>query len=137
MATKIHIAFISQESLAIQSNMQDCGRLAHRPRVNPAPVATVATVPTLRTQFEPPAPNGTFQPAASSTLSMRIVLIIFFIAIIASLGSALYYMVGQRHTSGAPDKRMARALAIRVGLSVTAFVLLMAGYYFGLIPAQR
>jgi hypothetical protein len=58
-------------------------------------------------------------------------------AIIASLGSALYYMVGQRHTSGAPDKRMARALAIRVGLSVTAFVLLMAGYYFGLIPAQR
>ena len=58
---------------------------------------------------------------------MRIVLIIFFIAIIASLGSALYYMVGQRHTSGAPDKRMARALAIRVGLSVTAFVLLMAG----------
>ena len=73
----------------------------------------------------------------AGTLSMRIVLIIFFIAIIASLGSALYYMVGQRHTGGAPDKRMARALAIRVGLSVTAFVLLMAGYYFGLIPAQR
>ncbi len=140
MATKIHFAHIAKESLAIQSNMDDCGRLANRPRVNPAPVATVATVatvPTLRTQFEPPAPNGTFQPAASSTLSMRIVLIIFFIAIIASLGSALYYMVGQRHTSGAPDKRMARALAIRVGLSVTAFVLLMAGYYFGLIPAQR
>ena len=128
MATKIHFAHIANESLAIQSNMDDCGRLANRTR---------ATFTALRTQFKPPAPSGTFQPAASSTLSMRIVLIIFFIAIIASLGSALYYMVGQRHTSGAPDKRMARALAIRVGLSVTAFVLLMAGYYFGLIPSQR
>jgi ABC-type amino acid transport system permease subunit len=103
-----------------------CGRLPLRNRFSD---------PHIR--FEPFRGHETFPSMVAGTLSMRIVLIIFFIAIIASLGSALYDMVGQRHTGGAPDKRMARALAIRVGLSVTAFVLLMAGYYFGLIPAQR
>jgi hypothetical protein len=63
---------------------------------------------------------------------MRVVVIIFLIAIIASLGSALYYMVKERNGDG----RMARALALRVGLSVTLFLLLMAGYYFGLIPGK-
>jgi len=29
-----------------------------------------------------------------------------------------------------------KSLAIRVGLSVTLFLLLMLGYYFGLIPQQ-
>jgi len=64
---------------------------------------------------------------------MRIIVILFLVAILASLGSALYYMVVDRTDS----KRMARALAIRVGFSGTLFLLLMAGYYFGLIPAQR
>ena len=36
-----------------------------------------------------------------------------------------------------PDpKRMVKALALRVGLSVALFVMLMAGYYFGLIPGR-
>ena len=64
---------------------------------------------------------------------MRIIVILFLIAILASLGSALYYMVVDRTDS----KRMARALAIRVGFSVTLFLMLMAGYYFGLIPGTR
>ena len=63
---------------------------------------------------------------------MRIVIIIFIIAIIASLGSALYYMVTDR--SG--GNRMLRALALRVGLSITLFLLLIAGFYFGLIPGR-
>lgn len=63
---------------------------------------------------------------------MRIIVILFLIAIIVSLGSALYYMVTER--SG--DGRMAKALALRVGLSVTLFLLLLAGYYFGLIPGK-
>jgi hypothetical protein len=63
---------------------------------------------------------------------MRIIIIIFLLGIFASLGSALYYMV-KDHDGGA---RMARALAIRVGLSVTLFLLLMAGYYFGLFPGK-
>ena len=63
---------------------------------------------------------------------MRIIVIVFLIAILGSLGSALYYMVTERNGG----TRMARALAIRVGLSVSLFLLLMAGYYFGLIPGR-
>ena len=63
---------------------------------------------------------------------MRIVIIVFILAIIASLASALYYMVTDR--SG--GNRMLRALALRVGLSITLFLMLMAGFYFGLIPGR-
>ncbi|MBI2318957.1 MAG: twin transmembrane helix small protein [Betaproteobacteria bacterium] len=60
---------------------------------------------------------------------MKIVAIVFIALIVASLGSALYYLVADRGQSN----RMAKALAIRVGLSITLFLLLMAGYYFGFI----
>jgi hypothetical protein len=63
---------------------------------------------------------------------MKIVVIIFLVLIVGSLGSALFYLVTGRGES----RRMARALAIRVGLSVTLFLILMAGYYFGLIPGK-
>ena len=63
---------------------------------------------------------------------MRIVVILFLFAIVGSLGSALYYMVTDRGRS----KNTVRALAIRVGLSVTLFLILMAGHYFGLIQGK-
>ena len=63
---------------------------------------------------------------------MRIVVILFIILILASLGSALFFLIRDRGQS----KRTVRALALRVGLSVTLFLLLMAGYYFGLIPGK-
>lgn len=63
---------------------------------------------------------------------MRIVIIVFLVAILASLGSALYYMVTDRDGG----QKMFRALAFRVGLSVTLFLMLMAAYYFGLIPGR-
>ena len=63
---------------------------------------------------------------------MKIVVILFVLLILASLGSALFFMI----TDQTRSKRTARALALRVGLSVTLFVLLMAGYYFGLIPGK-
>lgn len=63
---------------------------------------------------------------------MRIVVILFIFAILGSLGSALYYMVTDR--SG--GNRMLRALALRVGLSVTLFLFLMLAFYFGLIPGR-
>jgi len=50
------------------------------------------------------------------------------VLIIGSLGSALFYMLRERQD----PKKMARALAIRVGLSVGLFVLLMAGWLLGL-----
>ncbi len=63
---------------------------------------------------------------------MRIIVILFLLVIFISLGSALYFMIRN------PDDgtRMAKALAFRVGFSMALFLLLMAGYYFGLIPAK-
>ncbi len=63
---------------------------------------------------------------------MRIVVILFLIAIVGSLASALYFLVSDRGGSN----RTVKALAVRVGLSLTLFLLLMAGYYFGLIPGK-
>ena len=64
--------------------------------------------------------------------AVKIVVILFVVLILASLGSALFYLI----TDHGNSKRVARALALRVGLSVTLFLLLMAGYYFGLIPGK-
>ncbi len=63
---------------------------------------------------------------------MKIVVILFFVAVLASLGSALFFLVTDRGQS----KRTVKALAVRVGLSLTLFLLLMAGYYFGLVPGK-
>jgi hypothetical protein len=64
--------------------------------------------------------------------AMKIVVILFLIAIVGSLGSALFYMI--RDKGG--TTRTVRSLTIRVALSVTLFLMLMLGYYFGLIPQQ-
>ena len=63
---------------------------------------------------------------------MRIVVIFFIIAILASLGSALFYLVKDK---GGSD-RTVRGLTVRISLSIVLFVLLMAGFYFGLIPGR-
>jgi Protein of unknown function (DUF2909) len=63
---------------------------------------------------------------------MRYLVIAMLIAIVVSLGSALWYML----RPGKDPKRMVKALAVRVGLSVSLFVILMAGYYFGLITSR-
>jgi len=63
---------------------------------------------------------------------MRIVIILFIIVILGSLGSALYYMIRDRGTT----ERTAKALTVRVALSVTLFLLLMLGFHFGLITTH-
>lgn len=64
---------------------------------------------------------------------MRILVILFLIFIVASLGSSLFFLYKDR---GAGKTRMVKALTIRVGLSILLFVLLMAGYRFGLIAGH-
>jgi hypothetical protein len=64
---------------------------------------------------------------------MRILVIIFLVLILASLGSALFFMMKNK---GGDPTRMARALTLRIGLSITLFILLMAGYYFGFITGR-
>jgi hypothetical protein len=61
---------------------------------------------------------------------MKLVVVAFLVLILASLGSALYYLV----TDKGGSTRTVKALTVRVSLSLGLFLLLMAGYYFGLIP---
>jgi apolipoprotein N-acyltransferase len=63
---------------------------------------------------------------------MKIIVILFLVFIVASLGSALYYLVKDR----GKGERMAKALTVRVVLSVVLFGMLMLGFYFGLIPGK-
>lgn len=62
---------------------------------------------------------------------MRLLALVFILFILLSLGSALYYLIKDRGTT----ERTVKMLTVRVALSITLFVLLMAGYYFGFIPA--
>jgi hypothetical protein len=60
---------------------------------------------------------------------IKILIVIILFAIVGSLGSALFHL-----SSGKGDsKKMARALTIRVGLSLALFILLIVAYYNGLI----
>jgi uncharacterized membrane protein len=63
---------------------------------------------------------------------MRYVVIAMLIAIVASLGSALWSML----RPGKDPKRMVKALSVRVGLSVALFLILMVSYYFGFITSR-
>ena len=63
---------------------------------------------------------------------MKIFVLIFIVLILASLGSALYFMVKDKGTS----TRTAKALTWRVVFSITLFALLMLAYHFGLITTK-
>ena len=63
---------------------------------------------------------------------MRIIVILFIVLILASLGSALYFLVKDKGTS----ERTVKALTWRVIFSITLFALLMLGYHFGLITTR-
>lgn len=60
---------------------------------------------------------------------MRFVVIVLLLLIFASLGSALFFLFSDKPGS----HRTVKALTVRIGLSILLFVMLMAGYYFGLI----
>lgn len=60
---------------------------------------------------------------------MKLLIVAMLLAIIASLGHAMFSMVG-----GPQDnKRMVNALTLRVALSVGLFILLFISWRFGLI----
>ena len=60
---------------------------------------------------------------------LRLVVIVVLIAIVASLGTALFHL-----SSGRGDSRkLLRALTIRIGLSVALFLLVMLAWWAGLI----
>ena len=62
----------------------------------------------------------------------KLVILTFLALILGSLFSALYLLV-----KPVDDKtKVARALTVRISLSLLLFVLLLAGFYFSIIPAQ-
>lgn len=63
---------------------------------------------------------------------LKAIVILFLGFILYSLGAAAYFMLKDRGTS----ERMVRALTVRVALSVTLFLLLMAGIHFGFITGK-
>lgn len=60
---------------------------------------------------------------------MNVVIVFLLLVIIASLGSALFYLVKDRDRS----PRTARALTFRIGLSFALFLLLLLGYKLGVL----
>jgi hypothetical protein len=62
-------------------------------------------------------------------MAVKVLIVLMFVAIVASLGSALFHL----SRSGGDSRKMARALTLRVGLSVGLFILLMIAWAAGLI----
>jgi hypothetical protein len=66
---------------------------------------------------------------------IRILVIVVFLGILVSLGSALFHLTrgGARPRTEEDSRKMVRALTYRIGLSIALFVLLMLAWYIGLI----
>ncbi len=64
---------------------------------------------------------------------MKYVVALAFIAIVGSLGSALFFMMRDGRDGKAKTSNMARALAWRVGLSVLLFVCILIAWQLGYI----
>jgi hypothetical protein len=64
---------------------------------------------------------------------MKYFVIVAFILIIASLGSALFFMMRDGQDGRPKSSNMARALAFRVGFSILLFVCILLAWKFGYI----
>lgn len=74
---------------------------------------------------------------------MKYIVIIGFLGILGSLATALFFMMrGGRDDQAKGGGRMARALAVRVGLSIVLFLCVLLAWQLGYIqptglPATR
>ena len=64
---------------------------------------------------------------------MKIVIVIAFVGILLSLGAAGLFMLRGNDEGDKKNNDMARALSLRIGLSVAIFVLLLIMWSLGLI----
>jgi len=64
---------------------------------------------------------------------MTYLVLIAFLAILGSLGTALYFMMKDGRDGKAKTSHMARALAFRVGFSVLLFICILVAWKFGYI----
>ncbi len=63
---------------------------------------------------------------------MKIIVLLFIVFILGSLFSALFFLIRDKGQS----ERTAKALTIRIALSITLFALLMLGFHFGIINTR-
>lgn len=64
---------------------------------------------------------------------MKYLVILAFIAIIASLGSALYFMMKDGRDGKAKTSNMVKSLALRVGFSIVLFLCILLAWKLGYI----
>ena len=64
---------------------------------------------------------------------MKYLVVLAFIVIIGSLGTALYFMLRRDTEGNLRGNRMVRALAMRVGLSILLFLSILIGWKLGFI----
>lgn len=62
---------------------------------------------------------------------MKWIIPVVLLMIVASLGSALYYMMKDK----GKNPRMVHALMLRIGLSIALFLGILIAHYFGLIES--
>ncbi len=62
---------------------------------------------------------------------IKILIALVLFGIVASLGKALFHMSSGGRDQAGHSAMMARALTVRIGLSIALFVLLMVAWYFG------
>lgn len=64
---------------------------------------------------------------------MKYLIALAFLAILASLGSALFFMMKDGRDGRAKTNNMARALAFRVGFSILVFLCILIAWKLGYI----
>jgi len=64
---------------------------------------------------------------------MKYLVALAFLAILASLGSALFFMMSDGRNGKPKTNHMARALALRVGFSILVFVCILIAWKLGYI----
>lgn len=64
---------------------------------------------------------------------MKTVIVIALVLVLASLAGAGLFMLRKGGDTRSRDNRMARALALRVGLSIALFLFILLGWYLGWI----
>jgi hypothetical protein len=61
---------------------------------------------------------------------------IFILAVVALILISLFSALALLFRKEGEKSRMVHALTVRVALSIGLFVMLLAGFYFGIIPQQ-
>ncbi len=66
-------------------------------------------------------------------VAMKFIVALAFLAILASLGSALVFMMRNGRSTQTQSGRMVKALALRVGLSIILFICVLVAWHLGYI----